>query len=113
LGDDASLFEFVDAHFAEACRDVADRRQGLQHAQRAGASAIGHGFGDQGYSEAEYSAHAKSGEKSVQREVPVALAEKGEAGKDRVHENRDGEHFGPAVAIAQCTEDDAADTPAD
>ena len=79
----------------------------------ASARRIGHSLGDQRHRESEHSADAEAGEKAADGEVPVRLTEERQARKHRIDQHGHGQHSGPTVAIAERTENQPADAPAD
>ena len=111
--DDLVLLQVVDDAFAAAGRDIADGREHLQHPSAPVRALSGTVSAISATASPNTPPTPRPGQKAEQRKVPIRLAEEREAGEDRIDQHRDREHLRPAVAIAERTEDQAANAPAD
>ena len=112
-GDGVVRLQRINAHLCKACGDVADGGKDLQQAEGLRARAVGHGLRDERDCEAEHAADTDAGEESENGEVHFGLAEVAQPGEGRINEDGQREHLRAAKFIAERTEDEPADSPAD
>ena len=112
-GDDAGLLHVARQNAGQRRNHVAQAGASLYGAERVGPRAGGSLLGNQGHADPKLASHAQSAQEPVDVEVPDASGENAQAGEDRKEEDGQRHGLSAAQAVAQHSEDHAAQGPAD
>lgn len=65
-------------------------------------------FGNQRHADTEFAAEPHTGKGAIGQQIPIAPGNRTEAGKDREHQDREGQDANTAQTVAEMAEKDPA-----